>query len=90
MEEPRTLYSAARRVTSSVSQGLSTLARGALRPAPHPTVTQLIEDAGLRVEEHSVTTEDGYILQLHRLVLHHCRGPHLSAHDHTLVQMTTP
>lgn len=66
VEDPHSLYSAARQLTSSVSQSISTLARGSMHHAPSVTVTQLIEEAGLRAEEHSVTTEDGYILQLHR------------------------
>jgi len=67
VEDPHSLYSAARQLTSSVSQSISTLARGSMHHTPSVTVTQLIEEAGLRAEEHSVTTEDGYILQLHRV-----------------------
>ncbi len=33
----------------------------------HPTTTELATEAGYDLEEHQVTTEDGYILNLFRI-----------------------
>ncbi|OWR49465.1 lysosomal acid lipase [Danaus plexippus plexippus] len=46
-------------LTMSEQQGIKEMAR--------KTVPQLIASAGYPVEKHRVTTEDGYILQLHRI-----------------------
>lgn len=36
-------------------------------PNVHKTIRQIVEDAGFNFENHTVITEDGYILEMHRL-----------------------
>ena len=49
-------------ITQFLSQQLRTL----IRPSEPKEAPEIIEAAGFRSEVHKVTTEDGYILTMHR------------------------
>jgi len=55
-------------ITQFLSKQITTLARGALQQPPHPSnAPEIIEAMGFRCDVHKVTTDDGYILTMHRL-----------------------
>ena len=54
-------------ITQFLSKQITTLARGALQQPPHPSnAPEIIEAMGFRCDVHKVTTDDGYILTMHR------------------------
>jgi hypothetical protein len=36
-------------------------------PNVHKTIREIVEDAGFNFENHTVVTDDGYVLEMHRL-----------------------
>ena len=54
-------------ITHFLSRKLTTFARGSLQQPPQPAnAPEIIEAAGFQCQVHKVTTDDGYILTLHR------------------------
>ena len=53
-------------VLPGITQFLSQKFKTFLKPAESKEAPEIIEAAGFRCEVHKVTTEDGYILTMHR------------------------
>ena len=54
-------------ITQFLSRRLTPPARGSLQQPPQPAnAPEIIEEMGFQSEVHKVTTDDGYILTLHR------------------------
>ena len=53
-------------ILPGITQFLSQQFRTLLQPPEPKEAPEIIEDAGFRSEVHKVTTEDGYILTMHR------------------------